>query len=383
MARGGSSGSSGSSGGSRGSGGSSFRSSGSSSRSSGSSGSSYSRGSSSGSVGKSYTRGGSSSGRRSDSSSRSSSPSRPYSSHSSHSPYSSYPPPRPWRPWRPWRSSYGGYGWYPGRGGGNTTVIVNSAEESTVRFWKRLSFFIIAISIIVLVVGLTAGRTSKKTIASTVNREKLTATAIVKSDYWLEDKWGWLDSSSEVTSALRYFYEKTGVQPYLWIAEGFDGYNNSEVTDEVILEQLQLKYDSLYDDSGHMIYLFFEPEPDTFIDAFQIGDAARAVIDGEAKEIIMSNARTYYEDYSLSNEEYFSKIMRNSADTIMRTTSNGYDVAKVFVIMACVGVIIGMVCFFVLKTKEKELARVNAEIKRAEETNKILNTDISQLGRED
>lgn len=399
MSRGGGGGSSG--GGSRGSSGSSFRSSSSPSRSSGSVGSSYSRGSSSssGSIGSSYSRGGSSSGRGSSTPSSSYNSSRPSTLSTPRPstpppvsrPYAP-PPPRPHTPPppRPYRHHYGsGYGNY-GYGGGyygtrsNTTVVVNnSAEATAVRFWRRFCIIVVALSVLLLVVGLTSGRSNKQTVASTVNREKLASTAVVKSDFWLEDEWKWLDNPARVTSALKYFYEKTGVQPYLWIVEGFEGYNNSDVTDAVILEQLQMKYDSLYTDSGHMIYLFFEPEPDTFIDAFQIGDAAKTVIDGESKEIIMSNARTYYEDYSLSNDEYFSKILRNSADTIMRTTSNGYDVAMVFVALACVGVILGMLCFFVLKSKEKELEKVNAEIRRAEETNRILNTDVEQLGREE
>ena len=41
-------------------------------------------------------------------------------------------------------------------------------------------------------------------------------------------------------------------------------------------------------------------------------------MDREAREIFLNNADSYYTDTSLSDEEYFAKIFRESANNIMK-----------------------------------------------------------------
>ena len=60
-----------------------------------------------------------------------------------------------------------------------------------------------------------------------------------------------------------------------------------------------------YEQSEYIIYLY-------------TGKQADEVMDREAREIFLNNADSYYTDTSLSDEEYFAKIFRESANNIMK-----------------------------------------------------------------
>ncbi len=145
---------------------------------------------------------------------------------------------------------------------------------------------------------------------------KLTAEACIRNDKMLEDSLGWLTDTKEVTSAMDYFYDKTGIQPYLLICDRIDG-KGGEITDAEAEAYLDVLYSSLYADEGHMIFVFMEYEESEYITFLYTGSDADSLMDGEAKEIFLTHADRYYTDSSLSDEAYFAKIFRNSADDIM------------------------------------------------------------------
>ena len=68
-----------------------------------------------------------------------------------------------------------------------------------------------------------------------------------------------------------------------------------------------------------MIFVFMEYEESEYITFLYTGEDADSLMDEEAKEIFLTNADRYYTDSSLSDEEYFAKIFRDSADDIMGT----------------------------------------------------------------
>lgn len=147
-------------------------------------------------------------------------------------------------------------------------------------------------------------------------RAKLAPEACVRSDRVLEDLLDWLSDTEEVTNAMDYFYDKTGIQPYLLICDSMDG-KGGEITDAEAEEFLDRRYTSLYSDEGHMIFVFMEYEESEYITFLYTGRDADVLMDGEAKEIFLTNADRYYTDSSLSDEAYFAKIFRDSADEIM------------------------------------------------------------------
>lgn len=147
-------------------------------------------------------------------------------------------------------------------------------------------------------------------------RSKLAAEACVRSDKVLEDSLDWLSDVKEVTDAIDYFYDKTGIQPYLLICDRIDG-KGGEITDDEAKDYLERLYTSLYEDEGHMIFVFMEYEESEYITFLYTGAEADSLMDGEGKEIFLTNADRYYTDSSLSDEAYFAKIFRDSADDLM------------------------------------------------------------------
>lgn len=154
-------------------------------------------------------------------------------------------------------------------------------------------------------------------------REKLGDSACISSDTWIDDRLGWLADTGQVTDAMRYFYGKTGVQPYLLICDNLDG-KGGEITDDEAEEYLKALYDSLYEDEGHMIYAFMEYADSQYITWIYTGRAADAVMDSDARGLFLGNADRYYTDSSLTDEGYFAKTFRKSADQVMK----GGDSAK-------------------------------------------------------
>ena len=162
----------------------------------------------------------------------------------------------------------------------------------------------------------TTGGDSLAADSREIQRIKLEAGACVRSDQVLEDSLAWLEDTEEVKAAMDYFYDKTGIQPYLLICDGIDG-KGGEITDaeaEIFLQEL---YESLYDDEGHMIFVFMEYEESEYVTFLYTGVDANNVMDADAREIFLANADWYYTDSSLSDEAYFAKIFRDSADDIM------------------------------------------------------------------
>lgn len=152
---------------------------------------------------------------------------------------------------------------------------------------------------------------------SSAVRDKLPAEACVSIDDWIDDRSEWLSNEQKVIDSMDYFQGKTGVQPYLLITDSMNG-KGKELTDNEAEDYLAELYDSLYTDEGHMIFAFMEYEDSEYITYLYTGTAADSVIDADARGIFLDNADRYYTDSSLTDDEYFSKIFRKSADDIMK-----------------------------------------------------------------
>ena len=132
---------------------------------------------------------------------------------------------------------------------------------------------------------------------STVQREALPADKCQAVDKWYQDDWGdWIDESGEEASlkaGLQHFYEKTGVQPYLWIM----GEEGKDYMSEGSVEELaEEKYKELFgNDEGHLLVIFREypNESSNYIVTATPGhDAETQVMDGQAREILLKQLST-------------------------------------------------------------------------------------------
>ena len=222
-----------------------------------------------------------------------------YSHHSSSSSYRSH--------------RYGSYGGGSGSGGGGCSFIFG------------LGFIIIMI----LGFGYAAGAEFIKGPVqyflierSTTQREALPSSKCQPVDTWFRDDWGdWINDKGEETAmvnGLKHFYEKTGVQPYVWIM----GEEGKDYMSEGSLEELgDNKYKEMFgNDEGHLILIFREypNESSNYVVTVTPGnDAWTLVIDEEAKEILLDFIDYYYTDDGLNEGQFFGKAFEQAGDRIM------------------------------------------------------------------
>ena len=121
---------------------------------------------------------------------------------------------------------FGGLPPYRGYGGGmfppprHDTVIVSSNP-----FGEVMAFIVTIIIVFVLAFGMKISNNSSIP-KSTQNREKITAN-IAYDNNCIVDNIGWFDNLSKTEKAIKYFYDKTGIQPYVVL----NAYDNTLTTD--------------------------------------------------------------------------------------------------------------------------------------------------------
>jgi hypothetical protein len=193
----------------------------------------------------------------------------------------------------------------------------------------------------------------------THTHQKLAKSECDESDEWIDDRADWLDDEPEVVSAMRYFYKKTGSQPYLVIANDVDG--KTDFTDAEAEEWVNDIYDEQFSDDGHTVVAFVEYSESEYAYYIVAGRSAQSVIDEEAREIIADEINYWYTDTSLDDNEYFAKVFTESADAIMfdyeETTKTSNSKARMIVLgltAAGAAVIIGIVVSRTSKRKKEE-----------------------------
>lgn len=225
----------------------------------------------------------------------------------------------------------------------------------------------IILAIIVIVAGLIAARPNIQ--QSTVERSKLDSSLCTKVDTWYQDDINWIHDEKTLLKGLKMFYNKTGVQPYLWITDNVNGKAKPNTSD--FEAALKSKYSELFKDEGHVIVCFMESSPSVYATYYWAGSAAKGVIDDEAGEILLDIIDSKYTS-DLSDEEMFSKSFSGAATRMMKVgrTTKQYIILAVAVI-AGLGILVGFI--FLLKAKRK------SDAEEAEERERILNTDINEM----
>lgn len=153
---------------------------------------------------------------------------------------------------------------------------------------------------------------------STIRREKLDSSLVKPIDTYLHDGGNILLDENELEDALVYFYNKTGVQPYIYTTPAVSGDN---LPSEESMEALGMKvwYDT-FEDEGHFL-LMITPVQDFHYDYYfyyLTGDDAWSVMDDEAANILVS-AFNYYYNESGSYDKALHTAFTLTADRIMGT----------------------------------------------------------------
>lgn len=255
------------------------------------------------------------------------------------------------------------------RGGGRSSSNYNPVYRTS--YYRPMTplggTLSIVLAIIVIVAGLIAARPNIQ--QSTIERSKLDSSLCTRVDTWYQDDINWIHDEKTLLKGLKTFYDKTGVQPYLWITDNINGKAKPNTSDFEIA--LKSKYSELFKDEGHVIVCFMESSPSVYATYYWAGSAAKRVIDDEAGEILLDVIDSKYTS-DLSDEEMFSKSFSDAATRMMKVgrTTKQYIILAVAVV-AGLGIIVGFI--FLLKAKRKSDAEEAAERER------ILNTDIDEM----
>ena len=213
-----------------------------------------------------------------------------------------------------------------------------------------------------------------KMTRSSVQREMLDESKCDPIDEWYQDDWGdWIDEpgeEGELIAGLQYFYNKTGVQPYLWIT----GEEGGDYKSEGSLEELsESKYKELFgEDEGHVIIIFREypNESSNYICTVTPGyDAETVVMDEEAREILLDHIDYYYTSTDLNEGEFFAKAFTKSADKIMVKQLSWKQIG-VIIAVAIILVVGLIITFSIIKKRKVAVAQQKAKQAQAEKDKK-------------
>ena len=279
-----------------------------------------------------------------------------------------------------YRPGYGGGGFYPGGmrppsggggGGGCGGCCLGQGCLSVIIIVVVLFFIFAVVGGMVSTSGSSAvssGSSSSTSIGkSTVEREALPMSASRETGYYTDEE-DWFSRPSTLEKGLKYFYQKTGVQPYVYVVGSSHG-----TTISALQAFADEQYDALFSDEAHYLMVFYDNGAGGYSWAYSVGTQAKTIMDNEANEILADYIDRYYSDGTITDEEFFSLSFEKTADRIMTVTKP----ASAY-IMPVVGVIAVLVIAFIWWR-----ALVKARQKKAEQTAQILNTPLEEMGDPD
>ena len=220
--------------------------------------------------------------------------------------------------------------------------------------------------------GPTASQDATASSSATV-REKLPANAVTRTDYYTDADGDWVHNAGRLTAGLEEFYDRTGVQPYVYILPN----GTTTSVDELTARAEQL-YPQLFSDEGHFLLVFCDDGSGGYNCGYTVGTAASAVMDTEAIDILADELNTAYNS-AATDEEVFSDAFARTAERIMAAAEDeqGAQTALLVVggvvVVAAVG---GGVAYVVRRRRERQAA----EQARMED---ILNTPLEKFGDKD
>lgn len=244
------------------------------------------------------------------------------------------------------------------------TVVYRSGSSN----FASLLVAIVVIIVFLAVFSSMSSNMGATTTQSTIQREKLDSAGYING--CITDELGWMDNISKTESELRYFYNKTGIQPAIYLK----AYDASVTTDDQKAEWAQQYYEDTFDTEYVFLYVYFaEEDADNDIGYmyYVCGKQATSVMDSEAVEIFWNNMdRNWYSD--LSMDDVFIETFNDTADTIMRVSTTSKDITK-YLIIGITVIVALFAIIHIMKTKRKN------EQERAQETKDILNTPLEDL----
>ena len=221
---------------------------------------------------------------------------------------------------------------------------------------------------------------------STIAREKLPEDDCDPIDEWYQDDWGtWISENSNEEDALidglEYFYEKTGIQPYLWITGEEIG---SEYQSEGSLEDwAEDQYVELFgEDEGHLLIVFREypDESGDYICTVTPGyNASTVVMDDEAREILLDYIDYYYEKTEYNEGQFFGHALEKAADRMMTKQLTNREIITIVAVVLIAAIVIVII---VNVRKKRKIAVAKEQTRQKEEAAKQAQAEAVQAQAE-
>lgn len=209
--------------------------------------------------------------------------------------------------------------------------------------------------------------------ATTTVRERLDASAVTRTDWYTDADGDWVRSASRLTDGLEHFYDKTGVQPYVYILPNGTTTSVSELS--AYAEQL---YGELFSDEGHFLLVFCDDGSGGFNCGYAVGTAASAIMDDEALDILADELNYAYAN-AATDEEVFSDAFSETADRIMAAAEDEAQGRTMLLVgggvVAAVAVGAG-IAHIVRRRKE-------AQAEKDKKVEEILSTPLEKFGEQD
>ncbi len=210
---------------------------------------------------------------------------------------------------------------------------------------------------------------STEVTKSTVARQPLPAGSVNETKYYT-DELGWINNQTKMEDGLKYFYQKTGVQPYVVIIDNVNG--SYHPTESELDSYARALYDELFTDEAHLLFVFYEYN-DFYMDRYVVGTQAKTVIDTEAADIFLDYIDRNYYDSNLTDEDFFSNSFRDAANRIMTITKSPW-ISAMTTIAIVFGVVVLAILLFIWWRHAKN--QKNLEAKRTAE---MLNTPLEKF----
>lgn len=209
--------------------------------------------------------------------------------------------------------------------------------------------------------------------ASATVREKLSPDAVTRTDFYTDADGDWIHSAGRLTKGLEEFYDRTGVQPYVYILP-----NGTTTSIDELTERAEQLYGELFQDEGHFLLVFCDAGDGTFNCGYTVGTAASAIMDSEALDVLADELNYAYNNAG-TDEEVFSDAFSRTAERIMAAAEEEQEGETTMLIVGGVLVVVaaGAGVAYVLRRRRAGEAE---EKQRMED---ILNTPLEKFGDKD
>ena len=205
-------------------------------------------------------------------------------------------------------------------------------------------------------------------VTSTINREKI-ENPIPYDNNCIKDELGYVENTSKLSKNLKNFYNKTGIQPYIYLKS----YDETLTSDSQKDNYAQNWYEQNIDNEDTFLFVYYEDQDPNEIGymAYVNGKQVTSVMDSEAVNIFWNYIDRYWTDDSLSTVEVFTKTFNSTANTIMEKSTTSNDIIKITCIIVGIIIVIGGI-IYILRMKFKR------DKEKAKETVEILKTPLDK-----